>query len=105
MIITLSNANVAWRQADDVVHVATVTNEYAGFIERTPEGFYAHGSCGENLGLHPSSELARAVVAAFVASPSEAHVPSHPHSPPRARRRGHLVASWTQQRTRRPLAT
>jgi len=55
---------LAWRQADDDVYVATRADEYAGFIDTTARGFRAHGPRGEDLGLHPTRDHARAAVAA-----------------------------------------
>ncbi len=76
---------LAWRQADDDVFVATRADEYAGFIDVTPQGFHAYGARGEDLGLHTTPDLARAAVAASVASSTTA---SSLHRPHRIRRRG-----------------
>lgn len=78
---------LAWRQADDDVHVATRSDEYAGFIDTTLRGFRAHGPRGEDLGLHATPADARAAVAASVPSPLSMPTPV-PVRPHRIRRRG-----------------
>lgn len=78
---------LAWRQADDTVHVATLADEYAGFTDTTPLGVRAHGSLGQDLGLHPTLALARAAILSSLASPA-APPRSISHRPRRIRRRG-----------------
>jgi len=58
-----TDAALDWRQADHDVHVAQRGGEYAGFVERTPDGYRAAG-IGSDLGLHPTLAAARAAVAA-----------------------------------------
>jgi cold shock CspA family protein len=86
-----------WRPAADDVFVATIAGEYAGFVDITPLGHEAHSSRGEDLGVHPTRELARAAVAASLthAAPSPTG-PAHLNRPLRTRRRG------TTGRTRGP---
>jgi cold shock CspA family protein len=78
---------LAWRQADDNIHVATLADEYAGFTDMTSRGIHAYGSRGEDLGLHTTLTLARAAIAASQISPAS---PSRSlsHRPRRIRRRG-----------------
>jgi cold shock CspA family protein len=78
---------LAWRQAAEGLFVATVAQEYAGFIDATPRGIRAHGSRGEDLGTHRSVGLARAAITASLDSPTSTATPIT-HRPLRIRRRG-----------------
>lgn len=78
-----------WRQADDGVFVATVGDEYAGFVDLTPHGAHAHSARGTDLGYHRTVQDARAAVAASI--PDIAPPVTRPaplHRPHRIRRRG-----------------
>ncbi len=61
----------AWRQAAHDVFVATVGDEYAGFVAGAAHGYEAHSAIGTHLGVHASRELAFAAV--------EAGLQSSPH--------------------------
>lgn len=82
MTLPSSGVEHVWRQADQNVFVATLHAEYAGFTDDTPAGIHAHGAHGEDLGVHRTSALARAAVAA--ASTAVSAPPGHPR---RVRRR------------------
>jgi cold shock CspA family protein len=101
---------IAWRQADDGLFVATISHEYAGFIDATPRGVRAHGSRGQDLGVHPTPELAREAVAGgasaaasidwLVATPSRVT-----HRPHRIRRRGTTGRSGDPKKRKDTMAT
>ena len=61
---------LTWAQADDDVHVATRSGEYAGFIAAIGDLFEAHGARGEDLGSHATPTLARIAVADALAPPT-----------------------------------
>ncbi|GAB2832983.1 hypothetical protein GCM10027024_03820 [Microbacterium insulae] len=74
-----------WRPSGDDIHVATLADEYAGFVHTTSDGIDAHGPHGEDLGLHASLAEARdAVAGCAIASRRVAHTP---HQRPRGTRR------------------
>lgn len=78
-----------WRQADDDVFVATLGDEYAGFVDLTLLGARAHTARGVDLGLFRTTADARAAVAASL--PDLAPPTTRPaliHRPHRIRRRG-----------------
>lgn len=101
---------LAWIQADDGLFVATMSREYAGFIDATPRGVRAHGSRGENLGVHPTPELAREAVAARVSCPASHDWPAATparvtHRPHRIRRRGTTGRSGGPKKRKDTMAT
>lgn len=73
MIIPSTSPEIVWRQADADVHVATVSNEYAGYVHETFGGMQAFGARGEDLGLHSTAPLARAAVTGSLTIPSRIH--------------------------------
>jgi hypothetical protein len=72
---------ISWQAAGDDVFVATADGEYAGFTAGTAHGTEAHGPRGEQLGVYPSTGLARAAVGTARRAP----IPTRPR---RVRRRG-----------------
>lgn len=95
---------LAWRQADEGLFVATIAHEYAGFVDITPDGIRAHGSRGEDLGIHRTPELARAAVTAFAESPTCA--PTRvTHRPLRIRRGGTTGRSGGPKKRKDTMAT
>ncbi|HBR89536.1 MAG TPA: hypothetical protein DEA59_09760, partial [Microbacterium sp.] len=87
----LSTPVLSWAQADDDVHVATQSGEYAGFVASSSGGRYeAQNARGDDLGCYPSEPLARAAVAASAAPPTRRPTTTH-HTRRGLTRRPHIL--------------
>jgi len=57
--MTMINAPLNWKQADDDVHVATRDGEFAGFVEFDGRAHLVRDNHGIDLGAFPSLSDAR----------------------------------------------
>lgn len=96
---------LAWRLADDGIHVATLADEYAGFTDFTAHGIRAHGARGEDLGVHASDDLARDAVAAAMTLPENPWAMAHTTRPYRIRRFGTHGRSGGPKKRKDTMAT
>ena len=97
----LSTPVLSWAQADDDVHVATQSGEYAGFVASSSGGRYeAQNARGDDLGCYPSEPLARAAVAASAAPPTRRPTTTH-HTRRGLTRRPHILGRSRGRHTRR----
>lgn len=55
---------IRWRQAADDVYVATINEEFAGFISVTAAGYELRGPHADELGTHASKDAAQQALSA-----------------------------------------
>jgi hypothetical protein len=69
--MTMINAPLNWKQADDDVHVATRNGEFAGFIEFDGSAHLVRDNRGSDLGAFPTLADARVALEGDEARPAK----------------------------------